>query len=364
MDAAIHSTFFSSSYVEAREKFCTAAQMASFQLETHAITPLGPQGEQLTIDVAIGGASQPKSAVILSSGLHGVEGFCGSAIQLAVLTKLLQNLRLPQDVGLILVHSLNPYGFAWRRRCNEDNIDLNRNFLLPDETYQGSAPAYRDLDCFLNPTLPPTRFEPFLLKAFALVLRHGMRTIKNALPVGQYDFPRGLFFGGHGPSQTQTILASNMPHWIGKTARIIHLDFHTGLGQWSTYKLLVDATTDAKQHGWLQHIFGADAVEILGNQGIAYQCRGDLGPWCLRMFPCQQYTFAAVEFGTYSMLSVLKALRAENQAYWWDRPGSSTYYWAKNQLEEVFNPANMNWQDNIISQGIGLVQKILNDLSA
>ena len=35
---------------------------------------------------------------------------------------------LPADTGALLVHAINPYGFAWTRRVNEDNADLNRNF--------------------------------------------------------------------------------------------------------------------------------------------------------------------------------------------------------------------------------------------
>jgi len=42
-----------------------------------------------------------------------------------------------------------------------------------------------------------------------------MTTFKNTFSVGQYDFPKGLFFGGHAQSKTQEILASNLPQWIG-----------------------------------------------------------------------------------------------------------------------------------------------------
>jgi hypothetical protein len=30
--------------------------------------------------------------------------------------------------GLVLIHALNAFGFAWLRRVNEENVDLNRNF--------------------------------------------------------------------------------------------------------------------------------------------------------------------------------------------------------------------------------------------
>ena len=45
---------------------------------------------------------------------------------------------LPKDVGVVLVHGLNPYGFAHFTRTTENNVDLNRNFIDRDA---GAAPA-------------------------------------------------------------------------------------------------------------------------------------------------------------------------------------------------------------------------------
>ena len=58
----------------------------------------------------------------------------------------------------VLLHALNPYGFAWLRRVNEHNVDLNRNFLLPGEAYRGSPAGYAALDPLLNPKSPPARW--------------------------------------------------------------------------------------------------------------------------------------------------------------------------------------------------------------
>ncbi len=36
---------------------------------------------------------------------------------------------VPDDLAVVLIHAINPYGFAWIRRVNEDNVDLNRNCI-------------------------------------------------------------------------------------------------------------------------------------------------------------------------------------------------------------------------------------------
>ncbi len=76
--------YFSDSYAEARDKFllvaaASKAKLFSYEIETDS-------SEKLTIDVAIlGEKSQP--ALVVSSGVHGVEGFFGSAVQTAFLDK-------------------------------------------------------------------------------------------------------------------------------------------------------------------------------------------------------------------------------------------------------------------------------------
>jgi hypothetical protein len=83
--------------------------------------------------------------MVLSSGLHGAEGFLGSGIQLVPLEKY-RNMAPLSGRKLVLIHSLIPYGSAWLWRWNEDNIDLNRNFLLSDEIFRGSPTDYLKFD--------------------------------------------------------------------------------------------------------------------------------------------------------------------------------------------------------------------------
>src|SRR5215831_12834065 len=125
---------FSSDYRTARERFLRAAEQRRAALTAYAIEPRGARGEELSVDVAYVGPRDPGVLLVVSSGLHGVEGFAGSAIQHQLLTAQLDGLALPRAAGLLLVHALNPFGFATLRRVNESNVDLHRNFLRhPDE---------------------------------------------------------------------------------------------------------------------------------------------------------------------------------------------------------------------------------------
>jgi Protein of unknown function (DUF2817) len=345
---------FSPDYRAARARFRAAASAHGFRLESLAIDP----DDDLTVDVAIGGDDDPARLVVVSSGLHGVEGFLGSAIQAAILEGNPVDWPLPAGSGLILLHALDPFGFDRLRRVDAANIDLNRNFLPEGEPFAGSPPTYREIDWLLNPRRPPWRFDIFTLESLPSVVRHGKEALKRAIAGGQYDFPLGLFFGGHGPSPTRRLLEAEMPRWIGSAEHVIHLDVHTGLGPSGNLALLLEDTVTADRVRWLSDRFGEDRVEWWG-EGIAYPTRGGLGTWCQLTFADRTYDFLCAEFGTYPGPKVLAALRAENQAHHWGWPGMSSTLRAKQRLREAFAPSDPSWRSTTLNQGLHLVRRAM-----
>src|SRR3954470_21464543 len=117
---------FSPDYVTARSRFREKTVLAGGRLELLELGAKGPLEEDLTIDIAWFGSKTPRRIFVHSSGLHGVEAFAGSAIQLQWLDEGIP--APPDETAIVLVHALNPWGMAWLRRFNENNVDLNRNF--------------------------------------------------------------------------------------------------------------------------------------------------------------------------------------------------------------------------------------------
>ncbi len=212
--------FFSPDYATAKNRFLEAVRRLAYRHESHEFTAKGPSGEPLTMDVATCGSPKAERIVVVSSGLHGVEGLFGSAVQLAWLQTHGTVWSPPPHTALILVHALNPFGFAWLRRWNENNVDLNRNFLddrsfiTDDNRFQESRAAYQRFASFLNPQSPPSRWEPYTVKAIHRIVCAGysararlpkeerpsflavravrdlgLAELKKTLPVGQYECP-------------------------------------------------------------------------------------------------------------------------------------------------------------------------------
>jgi Protein of unknown function (DUF2817) len=350
---------FSPDYVTARARFMEAATRAGAQIESYPTGQDGPSGEALAIDVARLGDANASRALVVSSGLHGIEGFFGSAVQLRLFERLRSELEILATTNVVLIHALDPHGFAHLRRFDENNVDLNRNFLLDGQEYRGCPPRYAQLDAFLNPKRPPNRFSAFRARAYASILRYGFNDLKQAVAGGQFEFPRGLFFGGHGPAQLRGLLSARLPEWIGPAGHVVHLDYHTGLGRLGRYELLIDECVDAARRARLGAWFGEDRVRGTEITGLSYEVRGGLGAWCEALFPDRSYTLLCAEFGTYAPLTVLQALRAENQAHHWGNPRARSTRRVKRDLLEAFAPADPVWRMSAVEQGVVLVQRAL-----
>ncbi|HEY2787313.1 MAG TPA: M14 family metallopeptidase [Fimbriiglobus sp.] len=346
---------FSSGYFPARARFRAAAARLGWTNEIYPIQAPGPNGEQLTVDVAIGPNPTANRTVVVSSGLHGVEGFFGSAVQVAWLEQ--QTPGQTGSVRFVFLHALNPHGFAWGRRYDERNVDPNRNFLLASERYEGSPPGYGELDSVLNPRRPPRRWESFKLRAGWEVFRRGMPAMKRIIMTGQHEYPRGVFYGGAGPSQSNEFLQTNLRRWVGDCRDVVHLDFHSGLGAWGTYKLLVDYPLNQDQFSKLTSLFGASTIEVCDAEGIAYSSRGDFGRWCVAQKFAGDYLFACAEFGTYGPITMLAGIRAENMAFHWGRPDSGSTTRARQRLKELFCPSDESWRSTVLAESLGLIDK-------
>ena len=340
--------YFSPDYFTARSRFRRMLEAAGGRLEVLRLDARGPAGEDLGIDVGFLGPDRPRHILLHSSGLHGVEGFAGSAIQLQLLDNLPE---IPSETGLILAHVLNPYGMAWLRRVNENNVDLNRNFL-GDARYTGSPESYGAVDSFLNPKSPPDR-DFFMLRAQWLILRHGMVALKQAVAGGQYEYPKGLFFGGKRLEEGAAKYKALLERSLAFAERVVTIDVHTGLGNYGEDTLVVEP----EDYPSLQQIFGKRVAPSTPEQGPAYRVRGGIHSMIIGAAPQARVYRVCQEFGTYGATRVLRALREENR---WEHFGEGTLAHASKQtLKETFSPPDEAWQRSVLSRGAALIRQAL-----
>ena len=338
---------FSEDYFIARSRFRAAVERAGGRLTALELDAVGPAGEDLTIDIAWFGSEEPRRVLVHCSGTHGSEAFAGSAIQLQLLEDGIPP--LPEDGAICLVHVLNPYGMAWLRRVNENNVDLNRNFLAPDKTYTGAHPLYRQMDSLLNPKSPPSR-DMFFARVGWFVLRHGMAKMKQAVAGGQYEYPGGLFFGGaeleDGPRQYTAYMAERLTG----VERVVGIDVHTGLGSFGEDMLLVaKELLDTPAYDTMRDVYGDRVTLLAPTVKDVYTIRGAHKSWYPRAFPTATQYLMTQEVGTYSGIKVLHALREENRGHHYG--GKSLDHSTKRKLKQAFTPEKDRWRQAVLRLG-------------
>ena len=291
--------FFTGSYDKARAKFREAAREARAELDVFEHpTCRGPAGDSLSIDVAFVGSHDALRCLLLTSGVHGVEGFAGSGCQVGFFKDRLYEL-LGGDTCALIVHALNPYGFAWLRRVNEDNIDLNRNFL----DFSRPLPKNDEYEV-LNDLLIPKEWDAIARRAAddgikQYVATHGPAAFQSAVSRGQYTHPTGMFYGGVAETwSTQTlrsILATLVPRTV---TRLVALDLHTGLGP-SGYGEPIFDGNEPREFARAVAAFGPEVVGTAAGKSVSAVVSGSMGGALTTWFR-GEVTYLALEFGTKS----------------------------------------------------------------
>ncbi|WP_298235545.1 M14 family metallopeptidase [uncultured Azohydromonas sp.] len=306
--------FFSRSYQEARSKFLAAAEAADLDVHSEIHPLLGRDGETLALDVVRSGPRDAEKLLIVSSGCHGIEGFAGAGVQIALLgdAEFLAEARRA-GVAVLFLHALNPWGMSWWRRVTHENIDLNRNFIdFQHHQPLPQNPGYDALHPLLVPTTatwpPPPENEA---KLQAELARQGMAALQQAISGGQYSEPEGLFFGGHAPSWSQQALRHVLRDHATHCAKLGWIDLHSGLGPTGVAEPILagDGRDEAllrRAKSWWPglkstHDHSSSSAETSGAMWtvVAQEC------------PQAEYTGIVLEFGTVPLLQVLQALRAD-----------------------------------------------------
>lgn len=350
---------FAQTYAEARARFIDAAGRADAQMES-VVHPLkGRHDEELAIDIARLGGPGAKRLLVISSGCHGVEGFAGSGVQVALLRDLaFQALARASGIALLYLHALNPWGFSWWRRWTEDNVDLNRNF----QNFGAGAslpvnPGYVGLADALVPDTWPSDAADRVLWDY--VGAHGMRGIEVAIASGQYTHPDGLFFGGHAPTWSHDAVRHIVRRHRGQCERVAWLDLHTATGPKGEPTLVLAAPDDratlARARAW----WGDDVASFDAPDGPMVSRKGTMADGLRNAFSGSEYTNVILEFGTEDGVEVLMALRA---GQWLDRqksPDPSLQASIDRRVRDAFYTDTDAWKVSTVAQGCDAAYRAL-----
>jgi hypothetical protein len=303
-----HDRGLTATYDESRRRFLDAAREAGADVESHAHPSTGMAEEELALDVATLGPIDAPATLLIVSGTHGVEGFTGSALQHHWLDR--HAAERPADVRVVLLHAFNPYGFAWVRRVNEDNVDLNRNFV----DWSQPPPANEDYGGIAQLLVPESwdddTQQSTTMALLAYAEEHGFPRLQAVVSGGQYSHPTGVFYGGSGPAWSHRWLVEHLRSIVGTASRVGIVDLHTGLGPWGHGELISHVARDHANYERGTDWWG-DVRSMVDGESVSAELSGDWLAAADDLLADVEVTSAALEFGTVDTVSVLQALRAD-----------------------------------------------------
>lgn len=337
-------SYFSPDYRTARAQFIEAAEGAGADLTVYENPALGPDGDPLYTDVAVLGDAGADRVYLACSATHGAEGFCGSGAMVGWLRSG-EFAKLPSNFKIVLIHAINPHGFAWHRRVTEDNVDLNRNY----QDFSQPLPEKPHYDA-LHDAIVPEKWDDASLAAAAarfeqFSAEHGDKAFQAALSSGQYSHPDGLFFGGDKATWSNGTFRQIVGQFVAGAATVAFQDYHTGLGPYGTADLICDARAGTDYAARMKEIYGEGLSSPAMGNSTSAPLSGTVRKALKEMLTGSELSGITVEFGTYPLLAVLEALRADNWLYAKGDPDSDLGRQIRANTRQTFYPDEDNWKE-------------------
>lgn len=319
------------------------------------------EADGLYIDkILLPASNESKNLIILTTGVHGIEGYIG-AVMLDVFFEEIYPTLNTENTGVLIVANVNPYGMKYMRRYNENNVDLNRNFIENwDDFDRSSNKDYPKVVSFLQPEgkMGNAFFHEvgFYLSLAKEAVLTGADTISDALLTGQYEYPKGVYYGGNGDEKSTAYLKGVFAECLdGSYENIIHIDIHSGYGP--RYNMVIfnsvqDPTTEeeAKAAFGYDYIIATDSEEF-------YETFGDTTDFFYRLARSKgsdkELYSTCFEFGTIgdgfldSIIS-LKFTVDENRQHWYPTENEITSEMVRQNYLELFYPTEVKWREKTV----------------
>ncbi|MDH0863862.1 M14 family metallopeptidase [Mitsuaria sp. GD03876] len=357
MSNALAQPGFPASFTEARDAWLAAVAARGGSVDSMRHPGHGPEGEALWMDAARFGAPAASKVFVVACGTHGIEGYAGSAVQTAWLAQGGPG-ALPEDVAVLLIHAINPWGFAHRQRVNEDNVDLNRNFRAHGETPPPANPGYAELhpQLYLNDWT-----EAEIAQAFAAMdafrARVGEQGFSDAFNGGQYSHADGIFHGGDRPAWSNLAVRALLRRQLHAARECLFADLHTGIGPYGQPFLINVDPPGSEARERAIAVWGAEA---LSGKGSTHQALATFQGLLLDAFatelPDCRVSAVAIEFGTHERR---RMQRAHLTLMWLRRQAVETPVteMAREDYVEAFIPSDPAWRAAVMESGVALCRK-------
>lgn len=352
--------YFQNSYMESRGAFRFQANKLHAKIDSVQLFSRNIPSKidnDLTVDFCyVPARKDAKKLLILTSGTHGVEGFVGSAVQQMFMNEVL-DVEMIDNVGILFVHAINPFGFKFSRRLTENNIDLNRNCDIDDSIFSFENSGYNDLSGMLNPTgkvnVGSLKNRFFMLVLINKMLQKSSAVLRQAILQGQYEHKKGIYFGGFNFEPQLAIVSEVFKSIAVDYETVFNIDLHTGYGERGTSHLFPNPIEDKKVKSTLENIFEGHEINW-GDSDEFYIINGSFTDYIGKLLSDKFYLPMLLEYGTMNSQSTVGSVKSlhitvlENQGTQFGYKSAKDSIEIKNNYSQMFNPSSKRWRTKIM----------------
>ncbi len=358
--AAIDTTVFPDCYAAARQHWL--AQFTKLSCHTQYLaypcSGIGSDGEQLVSDTVWIGSEDASRVLVLIGGTHGIEGFVGSAVQIDQLGLIADgHVVIPNDTAVLMIHALTPWGYAWKRRCDADGVDLNRNVV----DFSGPLPENKDYELLKNTLyLPDAAQRKIALADFGQ--QHGRVALEKAISAGQYSDPSGPFYGGTAPAHGRRVCEDMMSRYALQQRDLAVIDLHTGLGCYGYGEIICDHQPDSPGTRVAQNGYGDSVTLPLLGMSSSVPKTGLLD-YAWHTIMNERSCYITLEFGTFSTDQLFEILLRDHQL--WAQPDNRQARLEHSKvMRRHFCPDDQAWQEMVLFRARQVIAQGLQEVLA
>lgn len=374
-DSYAYSEVFFDEYDEVREHLlATVDNLKNQGIETDLYSHAIDVEEDLYIDtIYLPSSTEQKNLVVLTTGVHGIEGYIGSVMLDVFWQEIYPDLN-KENTGVLVIANVNPYGMKHHRRYNENNVDLNRNFIIDWEAFDTTVNKdYPKVEQFLGPQKKignalwhEAGFYASMVKE---AVANGADSISNALLEGQYEYPQGVYYGGAGDEQSTTYVKDVFEWTLGDSQykNVVHIDVHSGYGP--RYNMVIfNSEYETMNEAETKALFGYDNVISYDSESF-YATTGDTTDFYYRLkeqMGAETALFSTCfEFGTIgdSFLDSIISMKytiEENQDHWYPTTDKVMNAIVRERYQELFYPTEMEWREKTVADFAAAAKGVLN----
>jgi hypothetical protein len=238
-------------------------------------------------------------------------------------------------------------------------VDLNRNSDVDRALFSSKNEGYSRLVEFLNPTeevnMGSMGNRLFFIRSALKILQESMKSLRQSVLQGQYEFEKGIFFGGKEFEPQVRLIQSALAATISDYDAILGIDLHTGWGAKNTLHLFPNPVKNQDVRSAMESIFDGYQIDW-GDTEDFYTTTGDFSDFIGKIVPGKFYMPMSFEYGTMDSHTTMGSLRSlhnmiiENQGFHYGYKTKNDELEVKKRFREMYFPSSDEWRTAVIRQ--------------